>query len=131
LVTDAQVFIFEYAPPAGSKVLHPVYALRGCLRNTGTGTVPAAGGSSLFFKEDPSMLSRNRFRQINNLKSGLVLSRKVGEQQTMQLPHGGEIVVSVLGVDGQTVRFHTAAPRDVKILRTELDHHRTQPDSAA
>ena len=46
----------------------------------------------------------------------LVLSRKKGEKLSI----GEDIIVEVLGVDGDRIRLGITAPRDVRIFRTEL-----------
>lgn len=46
----------------------------------------------------------------------LVLSRKVGESVVI----GGRIVVTVVRVDGDTVRVGIAAPEDVPVHRQEI-----------
>ena len=46
----------------------------------------------------------------------LVLTRQIG--QTIVI--GGDIQVTVVGVNGNQVRIGIAAPKDVVVLRTEL-----------
>ena len=54
----------------------------------------------------------------------LVLLRRVGESITI----GDNIVVKVLDVQGQKVQLGVDAPRDVKVLRPELqDRDTTSP----
>ena len=54
----------------------------------------------------------------------LVLMRRVGESITI----GDNIVVKVLDVQGQKVQLGVDAPRDVKVLRPELqDRDTTSP----
>ncbi|MDE1171529.1 MAG: carbon storage regulator CsrA [Verrucomicrobium sp.] len=47
----------------------------------------------------------------------LVLSRKPGEAVKL----GDEIEIIIVAVEGQRVRLGIKAPRDVRILRTEID----------
>ena len=54
----------------------------------------------------------------------LILSRKVGER--IIIGEGIEVVVQ--RVSGDRVTLGLAAPREVKILRGELEDHRDQPD---
>lgn len=61
----------------------------------------------------------------------LVLTRRVGESIRI----GDDIIVSVIGASGPTVRIAIAAPKEVVILRTELDERNdeetaTEPKSA-
>jgi carbon storage regulator len=49
-------------------------------------------------------------------KNGLVLSRREGEKISI----GGEIVLSVVEIKGNRVVVQIDAPREMKILRTEL-----------
>ena len=49
-------------------------------------------------------------------KNGLVLSRREGEKISI----GGEIVLSVVEIKGNRVVVQIDAPRNLKILRTEL-----------
>ena len=51
----------------------------------------------------------------------LVLMRRVGESITI----GDHIVVKVLDVQGQKVQLGVDAPRDVKVLRPELQDRAT------
>jgi carbon storage regulator len=53
----------------------------------------------------------------------LILSRKVGERIVI----GDGIEVVVQRVSGDRVTLGLAAPRDVKILRGELEDYRNQP----
>jgi carbon storage regulator len=46
----------------------------------------------------------------------LILQRKAGESLVI----GDDITVSVLSVDGARVRLAISAPRDMRILRSEL-----------
>ncbi len=55
----------------------------------------------------------------------LILSRKVGER--IIIGEGIEVVVQ--RVSGDRVTLGLAAPRDVKILRGELENHREQSDN--
>jgi carbon storage regulator len=48
--------------------------------------------------------------------NGLVLSRREGEKISI----GGEIVLSVVEIKGNRVVVQIDAPRNLKILRTEL-----------
>ena len=57
----------------------------------------------------------------------LILSRKVGER--IIIGEGIEVVVQ--RVSGDRVTLGLAAPREVKILRGELEDHRDQPDKPA
>lgn len=52
----------------------------------------------------------------------LVLSRKVDES----LRIGPDIVVTVVRISGDKVRLGITAPRDVCIVRTEIDDHRDE-----
>jgi carbon storage regulator len=54
--------------------------------------------------------------EVKNLKGGLVLGRKPGQQISI----GSDVVVTVIAARGDYVRLHLSAPRDVAILRTEL-----------
>ena len=54
---------------------------------------------------------------MNALKKGLVLTRKLNEQITI----GDEIVLTVVRLSGDRVRIHVSAPRELRILRTELE----------
>jgi carbon storage regulator len=49
----------------------------------------------------------------------LVLSRKVGER--ILVPHC-ELAVTVLAVEGKTVRLGISAPADVAVYREEVRH---------
>lgn len=49
----------------------------------------------------------------------LVLHRKPGESLLI----GGDIVITVLEVRGDKVRIGIEAPRDVKVLRDELERN--------
>jgi carbon storage regulator len=49
-------------------------------------------------------------------KNGLVLSRREGEKISI----GGEITLSVVEIKGNRVVVQIDAPRNLKILRTEL-----------
>ena len=51
----------------------------------------------------------------------LVLSRKKGQSIVI----GGNIVVTVLSVDGAKVRLGIEAPEEVPVYRAELDPHVT------
>jgi carbon storage regulator len=54
----------------------------------------------------------------------LVLSRKVEEKIAIN----GNIVITVLSVNGGTVKIGIDAPKDVKIMRSELlekEHYKT------
>ncbi|TJY41951.1 carbon storage regulator CsrA [Cohnella pontilimi] len=46
----------------------------------------------------------------------LVLSRKIGEAVVIQ----GQIEITILAVDGETVKVGISAPRDIEVLRKEL-----------
>lgn len=46
----------------------------------------------------------------------LVLSRKLGERIVI----AKDIIVTIVGVYGKTVRLGVEAPREVNVLRTEL-----------
>lgn len=52
----------------------------------------------------------------------LVLSRKVDES----LRIGPDIVVTVVRISDDKVRLGITAPRDVAIVRTEIDDHRDE-----
>ena len=51
----------------------------------------------------------------------LVLSRKVGEKLVI----GDNIVVEVVRIQGNRITLGVVAPRDVKILRGELNSHQS------
>jgi carbon storage regulator len=53
----------------------------------------------------------------------LVLSRKVGEKVVI----GGDIVLTVVEIDGNRIRLGIDAPGDVRILRAELADWMEQP----
>jgi carbon storage regulator CsrA len=55
----------------------------------------------------------------------LVLSRKAREQ----IQIGEEVVVTILQVKGQSVRIGIEAPRNVRVLRSELPKHEADDDS--
>jgi carbon storage regulator CsrA len=58
----------------------------------------------------------------------LVLSRKPGQK----LQIGDDITITVLEVHGQVLRLGIEAPRDVRVLRAELqDWHRPEVVSVA
>ncbi len=58
----------------------------------------------------------------------LVLSRK--QEQSIHI--GDAIVVTVLGVRGSTVKLGIEAPRDIRIVRSELPSHTVErPPPAA
>ena len=46
----------------------------------------------------------------------LVLSRRVGESITI----GENVVVTVVGINGNQIRLGIAAPREVRVLREEI-----------
>ena len=57
----------------------------------------------------------------------LVLSRKIGEQMVI----GESIVVTVLEVNGRSIRVGIEAPPDVPIWRAELcPHHEFAPTTS-
>jgi carbon storage regulator CsrA len=62
------------------------------------------------------LTERNRVMQ----KTGLTVTRKIGESVMMDLPNGETIQVRVNWVGEEQVRLTIIAPRDVKILREEL-----------
>lgn len=53
----------------------------------------------------------------------LVLSRKAGQK----LQIGENITITILEVHGNTVRVGIEAPRDIRVLRGELDAWQEQP----
>lgn len=54
----------------------------------------------------------------------LILSRRPGESILISIPGVDlEIEVAVLGVKGNQVRIGTYAPKDMTILRSELQEH--------
>ncbi len=57
----------------------------------------------------------------------LVISRKVGESVTVS----DNIQISVISVDGARVRLGIKAPKNVRILRAELDQSTIAANSAA
>jgi carbon storage regulator CsrA len=57
----------------------------------------------------------------------LVLSRKAREQ----IQIGDEVVVTILQVKGQSVRIGIEAPKNVRVLRSELPRHETASSEAA
>ncbi|HUY88069.1 MAG TPA: carbon storage regulator [Pirellulales bacterium] len=57
----------------------------------------------------------------------LVLTRKA--QQQIQI--GNNIVITILHVKGQAVRVGIEAPRDVRVIRSEIKHKDAQPESLA
>lgn len=56
----------------------------------------------------------------------LVLSRKAREQ----IQIGDEVVVTILQVKGQSVRIGIEAPKNVRVLRSELPRHETATNAA-
>jgi carbon storage regulator len=46
----------------------------------------------------------------------LILSRRVGESITI----GDNVVVTVVGINGNQIRLGIAAPREVRVLREEI-----------
>jgi carbon storage regulator len=61
---------------------------------------------------------RNRRRGLNQGGTFLlVLSRKIGEK--ILVPHG-ELAVTVLAVEGKTVRLVISAPAEVGVYRKEV-----------
>ncbi len=54
----------------------------------------------------------------------LVLSRKVGEKLVID----GNITVEVLRIKGNRITLGLAAPKDVKILRSELNQPKAKPE---
>jgi carbon storage regulator len=57
----------------------------------------------------------------------LVLRRKIGER--IVVPHC-ELAVTVIAVEGKTVRLGISAPEDVATYREEVWHHLGQPKHA-
>jgi carbon storage regulator CsrA len=57
----------------------------------------------------------------------LLVTRKPQESIDCYLPNGETITVTIVEVRGQCVRVSIAAPRSVRILRTELVE-RGEPD---
>lgn len=55
----------------------------------------------------------------------LILTRRIGE--TIHI--GDDITVTVLGINGQQVKFGTSAPREVDVHRQEI-YERIHPGSA-
>ncbi len=53
----------------------------------------------------------------------LVLSRKAGQK----LQIGDNVTITILEVHGNTVRVGIEAPRDIRVLRGELDAWQEQP----
>lgn len=58
----------------------------------------------------------------------LALQRRIGESLTFILPDGRTLRISVIDVAAGRVQLLTAAPHDVKILRTELTTPEDQPE---
>ena len=50
----------------------------------------------------------------------LVLSRKSDESLTLFLPSGEKILIRVKDISGQTLSVCIDAPKDVRIVRTEM-----------
>jgi carbon storage regulator CsrA len=50
----------------------------------------------------------------------LVLSRKSDESLTLFLPSGEKILIRVKDISGQTLSVCVDAPKDVRIVRTEM-----------
>lgn len=55
----------------------------------------------------------------------LVLTRKAAQQ----IQIGNNIVITILHVKGQTVRVGIEAPRDVRVIRSEIKHKEAQSES--
>ncbi len=57
----------------------------------------------------------------------LVLSRKVNERILI----GEDVVISIVRLEGNQVRLGITAPRDVRVVRSEIAHrsHRDRPRS--
>jgi carbon storage regulator CsrA len=69
-------------------------------------------------QRDRSLASRaTLFRQEQGVRIMLVLSRKVGER----IHVGNDIVLEVRRISGNRVTIALEAPRDVRILRGELE----------
>ncbi len=61
--------------------------------------------------------------QIQGSFKMLVLSRKEGEQLLI----GDDIVLTINRINGNRVAIGIEAPRDVRILRGELERHKNTP----
>lgn len=57
----------------------------------------------------------------------LVLTRKAAQQ----IQIGNNIVITILHVKGQTVRVGIEAPRDVRVIRSEIKHKEAQGELLA
>jgi len=57
----------------------------------------------------------------------LVLSRKAGQK----LQIGDNVTITILEVHGNTVRVGVEAPREIRVLRGELDSWQDQPQKVA
>lgn len=64
--------------------------------------------------------TRERVQARRLLGGGLCLSRWPGEDVRLDLPHGGQIFLTVIECRGGRTKFHIEAPRDVLISRGEL-----------
>lgn len=51
----------------------------------------------------------------------LVLTRKTSEAVTIWLPDGRRITVSLVCVSGSRARLGITAPRDINVVRSEVD----------
>ena len=83
--------------------------------NAGTGHQVRISGVSVC--DDRGFLGPyNNFKQGKGREGMLILTRKVGESFRI----GDDIVVTIIG-HGYTTRIGIDAPKDVPIVRTELD----------
>lgn len=59
-------------------------------------------------------------------KGGLMLSRREGQKILI----GDDIVLKVSSIDGNYVRLHIVAPRDIRIMREEIVDRSQDADNA-
>jgi carbon storage regulator len=50
----------------------------------------------------------------------LVLTRRIGETLTIEVPDGQEIRVTVTGLNGNQVRLGTEAPWEIRVSREDI-----------
>jgi carbon storage regulator len=57
----------------------------------------------------------------------LILTRRIGESLTI----GSDITVAVIGVKGKQVRIGIDAPKDIPVLRKEIQAPTVRPQNSA